>query len=95
MKNRQKPDRPAGRSIPVRFPNHVIEEIDRAVEATGMSQQEIIRRAAEVGLKDLRRIKYDISGVIHEMAKKTFPNADGKKNAPTSLPAQMQKKKAE
>lgn len=68
-KQRQKADRPAGRSIPARFPDHILAEIDRAVAATGESQQTIIRLAVQAGLKDLRRIKYDLGGAVHRDAK--------------------------
>ena len=69
-KERSKADRPAGRSIPARFPDHIIAEIDKAVKATGESQQTIIRLAVQAGLKDLSRIKYDVGSAIYEKARR-------------------------
>ena|GEM_PF-6120808 len=62
--------RATSRTIPVRFSDHVINDIDEAVRITGMSQQEIIRLAVSVGLEDLSKIEYDIAGVIQKAAKR-------------------------
>jgi len=47
----------------------LMSKVEHAMEATGLSQAEILRMALAVGLEDMRRINYDLAGAIVNQAK--------------------------
>lgn len=58
----------SSKPVPLAVPNELLAQIDAAAAATGRTRSELMRLAIEVGLEDLRRIDYDLSGVIVDAA---------------------------
>ena len=55
---------------PVRFTERTNIEIDKACEKLGLSKQDIIRLAVDIGLEHLRRVKYDLADCVLEKSGK-------------------------
>jgi hypothetical protein len=53
----------------LRMDERLLAKVEVAMQATGLSQAEILRIALAVGLEDMRRIDYDIAGAIVDKAK--------------------------
>lgn len=51
-------------SAPIRMSAEMLEKVQQASEKTGISQADILRLCLSIGLEDLRRINYDLTGVI-------------------------------
>jgi predicted DNA-binding protein len=53
----------------LRMDERLSAKVEAAMEATGLSQAEILRMALAVGLEDMRRIDYDLASAIVNQAK--------------------------
>ena len=59
--------------IPVRLSVDLLAKIEEAAQLLEMSSADVIRLAAKIGLADLARINYDISGLISEKLSQEKP----------------------
>ena len=57
-------------SAPIRMSPELLEKVRIASERTGIAQADILRICLAIGLEDLRRINYDISGAILNQSRK-------------------------
>jgi predicted DNA-binding protein len=53
----------------LRFEPGLLAKINEAAERTGLSKADVMRLAMETGLEDLRRVDFDLPGLISRVAR--------------------------
>lgn len=88
----------SSKPIPLAVPNELLKQIDTAATLTGRSRSELMRLAIEIGLADLKAIKYDIAGTIVTAGRQPSPPPEWLREDPPPYPAhpieELKRKKA-
>ena len=53
----------------LRFDPGLLEKITEAAERTGLSKADVMRLAMETGLEDLRRVDFDLPGLLSRISR--------------------------
>lgn len=87
-------------SFPVRMPSAMHDQIKSICDSTGMTQQDVIRLAIQIGIVDLTSVQVDLAEMVHKAAKdkglsfsqwaaRGIASQQGKPQAPSVKPGQQ------